>query len=56
MRLFKDGLGNYYTCDGQFFIERCLSGWDVHKKNSDGFFEYDFSVDTLKEFRLMIFS
>ncbi len=54
-KMIRDGK-NYYTADHQYFIERCLSGWDVHELGQDGRHHYSFTVDTLKELRMLISS
>lgn len=54
MKLVKDGKGNYYSYKRLYFLERCLDGWDVYECLSDGKYYYVFSVDTLKEFRLIM--
>lgn len=53
MKLVKDGKGNYFSADRGFWLERCLRGWDVYELFNDGKYHYSFSVDTLKEFRLI---
>ena len=54
MKLVKDGKGNYYSDDRHYFLERCFDGWDVSELLTDGKYDYVFSVDTLKEFRLIM--
>lgn len=54
MKLVKDGNGDYYSVDRLFWLVRCLDGWDVHQRSSVGNYHYVYSVDTLKEFRLIM--
>lgn len=46
--------GDYYSADNHYWLERCLSGWDVHEIDGEGRYTYSFSVDTLAEFRLTV--
>lgn len=45
---------DYYSSDNHYWLERCLSGWDVHEIDGEGRYAYSFSVDTLAEFRLIV--
>lgn len=55
MKLVKDGKGNYFcNADRPYFLERRLDGWDVYQIISVLSYDYLMSVDTLKEFRLIM--
>ncbi len=55
MHLIRDAVtGDYYSATQHFRLEKCLKGWDVHELAPDGRYRYSFTVDTLKEFRLIM--
>lgn len=54
VKLIRDKkTGDYYSTDNHFWLERCSSGWDVHEIDSEGRYDYSFTVDMLTEFRLI---
>lgn len=54
VKLIRDPkTGDYYSADNHYWLERCLSGWDVHEIDGEGRYAYSFTVDTLTEFHLV---
>lgn len=41
----------YYTKDYKYEVEKGTVGWNVNRKNSYGWYDYNFSTDTLAEAR-----
>lgn len=39
----------YYTKDYKYEVEKGTVGWNVNRKNSYGWYTYDFSADTIAE-------
>lgn len=49
VKFVRDRVGDYYTEDGVFQIEKGTVGWNVNRLDRFGGYMFDFGTDTLKE-------